>query len=311
MSCVYCGAVGTETFVSANSMPKNYNGDYFLFFTDSHSVSTQKNAEISDESKARLNYLGELRRHSAVQFSLCGGDWLNNSNRKENAIQSLKEIKSLIQNAFGEKSYLVVGNHDYNYQLWINSHMVTSPWQLTSKELSEALFPEYGKTYYSFLTDSSRFYVFDSGIDWSHDDYLTELDIEQVSWYLRELSENNDEHIVLSPHMVYTDDVKYHPATRLYAEISSAYNKRQSYSYNGKIYDFSQKTGFVEYIIAGHSHYDEIGEIEGIPYILTHSMQSGESPTADFVFSDYTARKIYLTRIGEGSSREIALPSFH
>lgn len=286
------------------------DGEYYLYFTDPHFVNTETQASISDERRKRLERLGELFAESHAEFTLCGGDWLNNSNSRESALEILVFIRKKMTSVFGEKSYLVLGNHDRNYQIKdpITRGIVLSENKLTSEEIASVLFPEYGKTYYTFTTAASRFYVFDSGIDWWHEKLKVE-DEEQIAWFLECLYENDDKHIVLAPHMVHIHGTYLHPATVIYSEISNAYNSRQSYEYGGKRYDFSKKSGMVEYIIAGHDHKSQQGELSGIPYVIVPTMASGESPTSDLVFADYSARKLLIHRIGEGENREIDLIS--
>ncbi len=316
-SCIWCGTNGTRIFPYGEAIgdklmiPKNkltsgeVDGDYFLYFTDPHFVSKNGVASISDESFAKLEKLKEYFDYVEPSFAMSGGDWFNRGNDRESAIEVLKQIRAKMTEVFGEKSYLVVGNHDYNYQAvaagTINEDM------LTEEELAEAWFPEYGKTYYSFTTESTRYYVFNTGIDWGHADTLTELDHEQIAWFLENLSNNDDEHIVLAPHMVAKPETTY-IFIQTYAKISSAYNARGTYEYNGKIYDFSDKTGMVEYIIGGHAHAELSGEIEGIPYVVATTMNvNSTAPTSIFVFANYTERKLYIYGIGNATDREISL----
>ena len=55
----------------------------------------------------------------------------------------------------------------------------------------------------------------------------------------------------------------------------------------------------MEFLIAGHSHRDEVSVYHGIPCMLT--VNNGVScPSFDLVAVDYDARRIYLTRINAG-----------
>ena len=319
-SCIYCGEKGTQTFVAGGTIVEslinpynelfveNADAEGYLYFTDPHPVNCATEAALWSGREARLDTLGQLYSYSNATFTICGGDWFNNSNNKESAMSMLKWIRQKMTTTFGEKSYLVVGNHDYNYQ-YVNPDTGkngSSPYWLTAEEVAECWYPEYGKTYYTFTTDASRFYVFDSGIDWGHGS-LTDLDKEQIGWLLSELSKNDDKHIVMAPHMIYTSDTTVNPGTREFAKISAAYNARGTYTYNGVTYDFSEKTGRVEYFIAGHTHADMTFSVEGIPVILVDSMQKGSYPTADLIYVNYDERKVYLKRIGDGTDRVIDL----
>ena len=107
--------------------------------------------------------------------------------------------------------------------------------------------------------------------------------------------------------MIYTADTTVNPGTREFAKISAAYNARGTYTYNGVTYDFSAKTGRVEYFIAGHTHADMTFSVEGIPVILVDSMQKGSYPTSDLIYVNYDERKVYLKRIGDGTDRVVDL----
>lgn len=281
---------------------ENIDGDYYLFFTDPHIGPTEENSSISQTSWNRLRELANWYKISGASFTLSGGDWLNDTNTKDDAKRHLSEIRANMTKYFGEKSYLVVGNHDYNYQYRnSNGAIVGSNYTLTATEIANSWNMENGKTYYSFKSNASRFYVFDSGTDWRESTDINDYDIEQLNWYIQSLTNNDDEHIVLAPHAVNL------PVSVEAAKIAAIYNERGSYSFGGKTYDFSQKTGMVEYIIAGHEHIDSVGELSGIPYILTRTYKDGSSATADFVFANYTDRTLELIRLGEGESRTISL----
>ena len=282
-------------------------GEGYLYFTDPHAVNISFDANFMESERIKYEKLSRLYSYTNSSFAMCGGDWLRSSNSRESALKMLSYIRAETK-AWFDTCYLIVGNHDYNYQFAVEEGVnVRSEHELSNDEIVSVWFSEYGKTYYSFITESSRYYVFDSGIDWGHDE-LTELDIEQIAWYLGMLSGNDDKHIVLCPHMVYLSDDEMNPGSRVLIEISAAYNNRLKYDLDGITYDFSRKTGRVEYVISGHTHDSSNGVIEGIPYVTVCSSAKGsELPAADFVYADYTNRRLYLYRVGEGESREIDL----
>ena len=95
------------------------------------------------------------------------------------------------------------------------------------------------------------------------------------------------------------------PGTAKLLEIAEVYNARGTVSFQDKHYDFSGKTGRVEFLIAGHSHRDEVSTYNGIPCVLT--VNNGVScPSFDLVAVDYDARKICLTRINAAPAEEAA-----
>lgn len=317
-SCSFCGEKGKTAFNSGRTIltgtaedyaklyENSLEGEKFLFFTDPHYITTGEDGKWNPTYDSHLELMKKFYDAVDVSFALCGGDWLNNTNTRENALDMMAQIRGEMDKSFS-KAYLVVGNHDYNYQYVKDGVNGRSPYWLTEDEIVEVWFEEYGKTYYTFEGENTKFYVFNSGIDWSHGS-LTDLDKEQILWFLEELSKNDDAHIALAPHMV--NNTGIHVATDKYAAIGKVYNERGSYEYEGVTYDFSQKTGMVEFIIAGHNHTDSIGELHGIPYILTaNAYKSTNLPTFDLIYVDYTERKLCTLRIGTGElGREVELP---
>jgi len=317
-----CGAVSSDTFEYGKTINEmvDYtkterfdavsseivNGEKFLFFTDPHYVQSAADGVINYSYEYAIDVMGKYFDKSGVSFTLCGGDWLNNSNTRENAIANLKDIEERMQAAFGKDFYLVVGNHDYNYQLWDadKSATVSSPHWLTREEMDEAWYSDErygGKSYYSFNGENTKFYVFDSGIDWGHTSAMDDFDIAQVEWFLSELAKNDDAHIALAPHILYTGGTTVHPATDKILEFSNTYNERGTVSFNGKLYDFSDKTGKVEFLIGGHSHIDEVAVHHDIPCILTIN-NGANCPSFDLVAVDYDANVVHLTRVNAGAA---------
>ena len=277
------------------------NGEKFLYFTDPHYVEG-KNPEgrIRPAYDHMLDVMGEYFHASGATFALSGGDWFNDTNTRETAIRNMKDIDARMRAAFGESFYLVIGNHDHNYQTWDTEKatITKSPHWLTTDEINAAWYAgkKYGgKCYYSFAGENTVFYAFNSGIDWGHT-VMSDLDIEQVAWFLDRLAARDDAHIALTPHMLYISGKTFNAGTAKLLEIAEQYNARGTVSFQDKSYDFSSKIGRVEFLIAGHSHRDEVSVYHGIPCILT--VNNGVScPSFDLVAVDYDARIVNLTRI--------------
>ena len=284
------------------------NGEKFLYFTDPHYVEGQNpEGRIRPAYENMLDLMGEYFRAAGVSFALSGGDWLNDTNTRETAIGNMQDIDARMHRAFGDAFYLVIGNHDQNYQTWDTEKatITKSPHWLTTEEINAAWYSDKkygGKCYYSFAGENTVFYAFNSGIDWWHHE-LCDFDIEQIAWFLDELAARDDAHIALTPHMLYISGTNFHPATAKMLEIAELYNARKTVSFGDKEYDFSAKTGRVEFLIAGHSHRDEVSVHYGIPCILT--INNGVScPSFDLVAADYGARMLYITRINAGSAED-------
>lgn len=283
-------------------------GEKFLYFTDPHYVEGKNPAgRIRPAYEHMIDVMGEYFRASGARFALSGGDWFNDTNTRETAIQNMKDIDARMRTAFGEDFYLVIGNHDHNYQTWDTEKatITRSPHWLTIDEINAAWYAHEkygGRCYYSFAGANTVFYAFNSGIDWSHTE-MCDLDIEQVAWFLDQLAARDDAHIALTPHMLYISDKSFHAGTAKLLEIAEIYNARGTVSFQDKRYDFSGKTGRVEFLIAGHSHRDEVSVYHGIPCILT--VNNGVAcPSFDLVAVDYDARRISLTRINAQPAEE-------
>lgn len=278
----------------------NGSGDVeaFLFFTDPHYVALGLNGGMRAGYENHLDIIKKHYDESCASFVLCGGDWLNNGNTAENACYELSKIKGKMRSLF-DKYHLLVGNHDTNYQ---------GNDQLSQQTINNLWFNDYGKSYYAFNGGKTKFYVFDSGIDWNHTTSLTDYDNEQIEFFLKELDKNDDKYIALASHMASVNMSALHKLTERITEIARNYNERGTVQHNGVTYDFGQKTGNVEFMIAGHTHTDVVGHINTIPFIQTINADVNPTyPTFDFVLVDYTARKLKTVRVGNGYNREIEL----
>ncbi len=321
-SCA-CGALGSNTFtdgktiaemtdltksdrydtlvsgISANNLEK------FLFFTDPHPISAGEIGSMVTSYEYHIDLMAKHFTDSGLSFVLSGGDWLYDSNTKENAIANLTDIDNRMQAAFGKNYYMIVGNHDYNYQAKNESGSIgAGTHRLTREEMVSTWYSDArygGNAYYSFSGTNTKFYVFDSETDWEHPNTatVTDYDKEQIIWFLEQLSANNDAHIALAPHILYSSGTTLHGGTAKLLEFSEAYNNRGTVSYEGETYDFSGKTGRVEFLIAGHTHKDVVEYYNGIPCVLTVNAATGSYPKFDMVAVDYATRTLYTVRVGE------------
>ena len=320
-ACSLCGKRGYTTYdvgetllVTMTEKYKAYGSDgaeveKFMFFTDPHYISAEENGTWSSGALKLLEGMKTYYDAFEPSFAISGGDWLNDSNSRANALEMLADIKTRTNELFG-KTYLVMGNHDYNYQTRLDVPNTTtqSSHELTLEEKVAVWFPEYGSTYYSFDGENTKFYVFDTGKDWGHGSVI-DYDVEQIIWYLQELEKNDDKHIGLIAHMVYLGPDVVHPAVLVYTEIANAYNNRQSYKYNGVTYDFSAKTGRVEFIMGGHEHADMTGYINDIAYVMTAAAKGSANGIAmfDIVCVDYEKDVIRLIRVATGEIKAFKL----
>lgn len=282
----------------------------YAFFTDPHLMGT--NGTFSEElfKKYIDNFETTVKRTSAF-YVVCGGDWLNNGDTKEQASVKLGYVDGQMRSRFPGSYYPIAGNHDFNYlgvdgngnrlseANWIGNHDMPSFW-----------FQQYGECYYKFKAGIAQNYVLNTRTDY---DGTNQYDKEMLDWLASSLIEDNPEHATLMFHIYRLLGEASTIPTRILAigEIISAFNSHsictlteETHGYD-ESYDFTNMTGHIDYSIVGHSHADFIQTLGGVPIIATRNMQSGDIPTYDLVFADYTHGKLYLTRVGSGESRSV------
>ena len=282
----------------------------FLFFTDPHFYIG--GGFFSDGSRANFEkYMPVIQKaynSTPVSFCLCGGDWLTNSDTPAEACAKLGYMDAVTRDFF-KVYYPMLGNHDTNYQGVDDGDI---PKQLSNQTITNLMFRDFGRNYYTFKTQVSRFYIFDSGTDWAS--AMTEYRWEQVDWFAKQLSENDDAHSVIGIHIV-TNQTKASweesPSIQPFADnltlIARAYNGRQTITLNEVTYDFTNATGKVEFVISGHTHWDGMGVVNSIPTMFTTLVMSGYVPTFDLIYADYTNRVVKAIRVGNGENRTMSL----
>lgn len=280
----------------SNVAPK----DCFLYFTDPHLLENSAKKRFEDW----MDFLGYCYHHSPADFVVCGGDWIGNGDTPDEAIVKLGKAKGAMKSRF-DKFHLVVGNHDTNYQgdTRLKQQAINNVW--------------YGSklSYYTFETENAMYVVLDTGIEASNFKnsnsyayYKAEAD-----WLYALLLANTHPHVVLMPHIIYSSwsDQTLSEIAKGFLDIAYAYNTSGTASITGDsgavTYSFSGTTpaGKVEFCLAGHSHHDSAADlvVRGIPSIVRTSMRyNGPNdtlqPVCDLIAVDYTAKKVYLTRVG-------------
>lgn len=266
--------------LTLNSQAPEKTKERFLFFSDPHPFTSMDSVEWSRDT--HLERMREYLDSSGSKFILCGGDWLTDHDYMT-GIGDLKLAERRMQELFGDRYYPMVGNHDNNDKVEEIPHDI----------IVDIMFKRWGKAYYTFLGDATRFYVFDSGSipHLAMDDYKR----EQAKWFLESLSANDDKHIIIAIHMCQIMDdggpISSEQAIQL-SEIANAYNSRTSY--DG--YDFGGKIGRIHVILAGHWHQDNDYTLNGIPVYIIDDAQDGNF---DLVFIDYEANKLRTLRVGD------------
>jgi len=271
-------------------------GDSFAFITDIHWESNAKNSP---------SLIRKVCNSSSVKKVFCGGDLINYYANKAEAIATMNSFLNEFDNML-----TACGNHDDNGES-------------TSATTAERMYADqrYGvitrkanpiantgsKTYYSYIneSDSIAYIILDTTDYTISDNQLAWLSAEITSLY-------EDYHIVIIMHAYYepdgTSQVVGTEGTKLDTLLSGL------------------SSSVVDKIIAifcGHIHCDKVFRTStDIPIIITqcdayakvNEDRGGTAMTLgttteqafDIVHIDLTAEKIYCTRIGSGSDREVA-----
>ena len=239
-----------------------------------------------------------------LNFCLCGGDWLNKGDTQSVAMLKLLFIDHQMKHWFSPY-YKMYGNHDTNYQGVISNNN-SSRGDLPYSFVNSEYFSETEKAYYSFKGQNTVFYILDSGLDWfpSMDDYRW----EQISWLAEQLKGNTEKHIVIGVHMYFNGKVASNNPMPFSSEITalcSAFNKREQYAVNGVIFSYTDATGKVHALFAGHNHIDYSIEDDGIPVIGVSRFIRNDMPTFDLCLINYDDGCLELIRVGYGQDRHI------
>lgn len=294
-------------------MSKYYDSNQaeaYAFFTDPHLMG---NNGVFDETvfNSYIRVLEDTVKRTSAAYVICGGDWLNNGDMKAQASVKLGYVDGQMRARFPGKYYPIVGNHDFNY-LGVDENgtrLTESNW-ISAKAMRNFWFHDHEHNYYSFKKGISQNYVLDTRQDY---DGTNSYDKTQLDWLAAKLIEDNSEHVTIFFHIYRLTGSESTIPKRIVAlgEIISAFNAHEictltnaAHGYD-KTYDFTDTTGHIDYCMVGHSHADFIQTLGGVPIIATINMQNGGVPSFDLVLADYTGGKLYMTRIGTGSSREV------
>lgn len=276
-----------KTIKETMKEPSN-NVEKFLFFSDPHPFVSYDKVEWAKDTK--FNRMKEYLDNLGYKFIICCGDFLTDHN-KQTAIDDLKLANKVMVETFGDKYYLLLGNHDNNDKNEEVSH----------DEIVKILFSKWGKAYYTFKGDCTRFYVFDSDSipHLAMDDYKK----EQAKWFAESLIKNDDEHIAIVIHMAQIMDdggpISSEQVTQL-SLIAKAFNNKVSYD----DYDFKNTKGKVHVILAGHWHEDNNYILNDIPVYIIDDAQEGNF---DIVLIDYNNNQLRTIRVGDGENRIIKI----
>lgn len=274
----------------------------FIFMTDPHLLGSGNTFDVN----VFKDYIGLLQKYYnslPVDWMICGGDWLNNSDYQSNACWKLGYMDATMRKLF-KNYYPILGNHDTNYQ-GVVSATDSSRGDLTHQTLVNLMFRTNKNTYYEWSGNNTRFFVFDTQTDWESE--MNDFKWEQIDWFANKLLTNTNDHIIILQHIYYTSGVNIAPMSEQLQSLSGAFNNKGEVTINGKTYNFTSAKGKIHCIIAGHSHRDAIITDSNIPVWLTANMMKDNIATFDLMFVDYVKNQIQAIRVGSGENRTMNL----
>ena len=279
----------------------------FLFFTDPHLLN---GSDWENRCYEMISQIQKYYNSTPTSFCLCGGDWIGNGDVPASACFKLGYVDGFMHSMF-DKCYMLVGNHDTNYQGKKDADSANRTTRLSNQSIADLWYREQGKAYYTFNGANTKFYCFDTGTEQQLMTSFDNYGWEQVAWFGNALLTDNSEHIAITAHILYSDTshTQIQPLTDYILQIAKAYNSRTSITVNGNTYNYASATGKIEFFIGGHTHADHNVTLYDIPCILSADVRHDESvgSTFDLVLVDYDNSKIHLIRVGSGSNREFDL----
>src|SRR5699024_2749528 len=104
------------------------------------------------------------------------------------------------------------------------------------------------------------------------------------------------------------NDTEPTPFAQILTQLIETYNTHKSVTINSKTYDFSGKTGRLEFVLCGHLHLDKNGVAGGVPVVASLNATETTGYGFDLVLADYDKRSLNEIRVGSrGTNRLFSL----
>lgn len=308
----YLESKATEINTAINGASANRST--FLWYTDAHWASNY------GQSPMILKYLS---KHTAMSKTFFGGDI---ALEKSGEIDAMTAWKELVKDIPNHRS--VIGNHDNQVTELADASARADFFiqDFRTGDMSIGTNATNGKMYY-FLDnyiENTRYICLSTGRMWTLSD--------EVEWCIEVLNSTpKGWHIVVISHLWlnydYTNGIVIatpEDYTQGYLDMFDAYNYRESgtESFTGKVYDFTNAQGKIEFIMGGHVHIDyDFATETGIPVILTECDGWGERDASSSatkgtttencvyaVIADYSAKSVKIINVGRGDTRSLQIP---
>ena len=281
----------------------------FIFFTDPHLVGLRPH---EDEMHTYLKALKTYYDATPTAFIVCGGDWLEDEQTREEACYKLGYSDSFMRANF-DNYYCVAGNHDDN-SYGVDDTGVKYTGTLPLETVRMLIAKREENLYYSFDGAETKCYVLDSAS--TSDASMTAYKWEQIAWLAEKLKADDAPNSAIFIHAGFRRlGAEAHQRTLAAMAnnltlLCQAYNNATTVTVNGATYDFTGCTGCMRFILSGHMHNADGAEIHnGIPVISTYDMRMGKTPTFDLCLADYENEVLHMCRVGTGTDRTIPMGS--
>ena len=277
------------------------HGFSIIHITDTHVTKNSHNSEI---------LISNILKNSRVKYLLHNGDIVGSyTDSQQSCMDTLRKHISGFE-LHGKRMFVNIGNHDYNY---VNNN-VQHPERIITQDqiyaaimadMQEVVYYQPGKYHWYYVDEpsSTALIGFQTGYNYSTFGVLAE-DLPPLKALLDSLTVDN---VIISAHQIFSQN----PDTELYTSLNN-----NNYSQIRATIDASVNASKVKCILTGHNHYDYSVVDNGLLVVSTttdsYIQDSSYAGTTDeLAFDvctfDWSANKLYMTRIGRGSDRVITL----
>ena len=282
----------------------------FVYFSDPHWYQNHSEFGLASGKEAYIHQMKRYFDTTPLDFVLCGGDILQD-HVKSVAVEDLAQYDGVMNKLFLEKYYMMFGNHDDNNQG--EGDIEGESGRLSTTNCINLNYRKYGRLYYSFKGNNTKFYILNSGQDW--DNNMSQYRWDQIEWLAQELLAGNDEHIIIGLHIVATNKNDFDGSVMQFADLVTklckAFNERTSVTLSSdniqysNTFDFTGvSVGTIHCAMCGHTHADYMTVVNDIPVYVITTAYNGDF---DLILVDYGANKLKSIRVGTGNDREMNL----
>jgi hypothetical protein len=282
------------------------NKSAFLFYSDSH---------WNYGSQMAPTLLKYLHKNTGMAKTFFGGDIVNDEASDYDTMEYLWEWRKQLKDLPNHHS--VVGNHDDgNSTNNLFSEQYVYGYLLAAEESPNMVMGDGLYYYVDSPAEKTRYLCLDTaykGVDSTQQNFVKDALLTTPSGW----------HIVAISHIWH--DTNYNTTPPTVGAINSDASTLLSMfeNYNSRNGDYEDCTGWVEFCIGGHTHWDyDSTSTLGIPIILVETdsqhTRSGLTFTAgttteasvNGIIADYDAKTVKVVRVGRGASREVEMTWF-